>query len=36
MHDLVALLEREDSVAFSPAYENLLGEARKRDLPEAD
>ena len=36
MYDLVALLEREDNIVFSPDYEALLGEARNRVLPDAE
>ena len=35
IHNLVALLEREDPVVLSPDYEELLGQARQRVLPDA-
>lgn len=36
LHNLLALLEREDAAAFSDDYENLVEEARRRLLLDAD
>ena len=36
LHNLLAVLEREDAAAFPDDYENLLEQARRRLLPDAD